>query len=1017
MCAAETVIGQNYGWSLIEKLGEGDAGEVYRVESPVEKLSAILKRPHRAAFSSEIMRQASQIENEGKILDWLQDLRPFEPAGAGGNRLPPATRLNILVAAPRLLDRSQPGTEFSERMFIIIQRAPGYDLAALTGWARRSPFEPGSDPETAPPADRRFLRALQECGRVPPLILLRALTGLLDLFERIHPLPGSRDDRAGTGGVLWNDIKPNHLFWDPAAAALTVIDWGNSRFLESDGVTKDRRYSRGEDYTQFLAEMGRFLAAAAPDLYHELEWPSASGLLDSSSQLINDLRERLITRLQTETELLRGLRQKENSLLQTSSPRLEQLAELEVLQNRIANLGELADETGGLRFHTRLAEGLAAEQRLADLEQLSQRAAALPGAPAADWLLLARIARTAAAVSFPAPEHLARALLAAVNQDWTTVLWELLASNNGDPEPDWWSEVSELIRDHQLGESAGLPAPYVAASRAAVALEAAARKYDPPDPETAQQLKPYRKAIADLRQDILPRWKELEPDPPNSGVGYDDLTAVQDDLAAFEPSIRLLLTRSLDQPAAQARLALEAWGRKDFETAARGLRRVLAWDPDRRRLLTAEAAILTAPAWLDQVSRGPARSQPLPEFLTEIELKGRELRNQVGPARWLDLLLESFSALRKGGRPSELLMNHPELRNEVAWLNEYEPRYAAPHGSPGQTVRLERHANGSPPDWSVAGMVEGSLGQDGDLLLTEPLDAWAAEAQGSSARVFLGYLRSPGGLRQAAVKLMRPDRAEYATPLFIEETRVLSLMRDVPGVTGLIECGFVRFENSGRLPPEEAGASARPLTGRVVRCGPSEVQRFLNLLPDRAVTGWVPYLAMEKRNQAENLLLLCDAGFTRGRFPPIKETLRMAIQICDILQAAHARRIIYRDHKILHYYWQEELNGVSIIDWNVARLHPDGLTKADRVFDLVQFGARALHHILAGRVAPGALPLGPTRPDEIDAAARSYSVHWTYDDRRLPYRLKEILALTLSGGYADAGLLRDDLAECFEEIL
>jgi hypothetical protein len=77
--------------------------------------------------------------------------------------------------------------------------------------------------------------------------------------------------------------------------------------------------------------------------------------------------------------------------------------------------------------------------------------------------------------------------------------------------------------------------------------------------------------------------------------------------------------------------------------------------------------------------------------------------------------------------------------------------------------------------------------------------------------------------------------------------------------------------------------------------------------------------------------------------------------------------------------------------------------------DLVQFGARGLHHILTGRTAPGALPLGPTRPEEIERAAQSYQAQWTYDDQRLSTALRTILERVLGGEYTRAVELGEDL--------
>ena len=181
--------------------------------------------------------------------------------------------------------------------------------------------------------------------------------------------------------------------------------------------------------------------------------------------------------------------------------------------------------------------------------------------------------------------------------------------------------------------------------------------------------------------------------------------------------------------------------------------------------------------------------------------------------------------------------------------------------------------------------------------------------------------------------------------------------------------------------------------------------------------GWLPYLALVKRDQEQNLMKYCDAGYTHGWFLPLRESLLLAIQICDILQSAHDRNIVYRDHKILHYYWDPESGGVVMIDWNIAKRQSQGLSDAERQFDLVQFGARALHHILTGRPAPGALPLGPNRPEEIEHASMNYSVNWTYDDERLPNQVKEILEKVLDQGYAQIRNLRMTWFRCTNKSL
>jgi serine/threonine protein kinase len=303
------------------------------------------------------------------------------------------------------------------------------------------------------------------------------------------------------------------------------------------------------------------------------------------------------------------------------------------------------------------------------------------------------------------------------------------------------------------------------------------------------------------------------------------------------------------------------------------------------------------------------------------------------------------------------------------------------------------------------------------LHLGEPLDSWIPEARGSSARVFAGLLRDKADKPVSlAVKIIRPDQLEYALPLFREEAQILSVLRDVPGVSPMVECGFLKLAEGQEWPAEDRKSSADSLRGSVIRYGSEAVQNFLAGIERQLASGWLLYLALVRRAQNQNLMVYCDAGHTHGWFLSLRESLLLSIQICDILQHAHDRNIVYRDHKLLHYYWEPEAHGVVMIDWNIANRQAQGLSDSERQFDIVQFGARAFHHILTGRPAPGALPLGPNRPEDIENAALKYPVNWTYDDERLPAQVKEILENVLNQGYAHLKDLREDLAQIFRQL-
>ncbi|MCJ7694700.1 MAG: hypothetical protein MUO40_04660, partial [Anaerolineaceae bacterium] len=150
------IIGQKNQWTLLEQVGKGDAGEVYKVTSPDHSIIAVLKRPSRNATGGSIIRQAVQIENEGRILAILNGIQIKQ------------NKFNLLT--PLLLDESDPKTTNTSKYFIISQQAEGESLSELLSKARikRNVF--------------------------PRELLLKVITSLFSLFENIH-----------LKGVLWND--------------------------------------------------------------------------------------------------------------------------------------------------------------------------------------------------------------------------------------------------------------------------------------------------------------------------------------------------------------------------------------------------------------------------------------------------------------------------------------------------------------------------------------------------------------------------------------------------------------------------------------------------------------------------------------------------------------------------------------------------------------------------------------------------------------------------------------------
>ncbi len=306
---------------------------------------------------------------------------------------------------------------------------------------------------------------------------------------------------------------------------------------------------------------------------------------------------------------------------------------------------------------------------------------------------------------------------------------------------------------------------------------------------------------------------------------------------------------------------------------------------------------------------------------------------------------------------------------------------------------------------------EGKLGQTLDIRLEDPLDVWSSGARGSSARVFHAkYKKEDGDYGRSALKIMRPNQREYALPLFIEEYKILQVLADVTGVVHALEYGFAKIKNESDYPDDETLLGAEKLTGDVIRYS-CEEKIESKLVGSKVAEGWLPYIILESKHSSNNLLTLCDPMKTKGKYMNWKEGVQVATGICDILAVAHERNIAYFDHKIVHFYRTNGHDGsphAYILDWNIGRLYKK-LSDENRKFDIVQFSARTLHYIFAGRAAPGALSVKPTRPEDIQNSPASYGVNWRFDDKRLPEDLKQIIEAAVSGQYSAIADLKKDL--------
>ncbi|MFU8826364.1 MAG: phosphotransferase, partial [Brevefilum sp.] len=280
---ARTVQGLAHTWQVSDTpIGSGDAGEVYAVTRlEGSQVTGVMKKPARVATGGTIQRQAGQIAQEARALALLDGL--------------PASKAH----PPRLLDQAADFTHGTANYFIVSETAPGEDLNTLLADAR----------QTGQPFPRR--------------VIMTVLDALFDMFSRAHQ-----------AGVLWNDVKLEHIYWHNPTGRVGVIDWGNALFLNPEGQGTRPRW---EDYQQMVDTLGTFLQSAAPDLFVDLGWDEFLG------KTLDSMRVSTLARRIAYQQQVIALQVMENqSLIRvvlTSEPTLEGLRKISDYQQNLVKIG------------------------------------------------------------------------------------------------------------------------------------------------------------------------------------------------------------------------------------------------------------------------------------------------------------------------------------------------------------------------------------------------------------------------------------------------------------------------------------------------------------------------------------------------------------------------------------------------------------------------------------------------------------------------------------------------------
>lgn len=580
---AKTVAGIKGRWQIEELIGKGDAGEVWLVSRENQTQLAVMKRPVQVSTGGRIIRQASQIENEGRILEILGGLH-IQCAG-------------VTLNTPELLDASIPGTSQTAAYFIVSQQVAGISLAYL------------------------LRQILDGAKKFPHLVLLRIIASLFALFEVIHKK-----------AVLWNDVKADHIYWDEDSKTVSIIDWGNGIILGDAYQAPNGRITPLDDYHQLVNEIGQILKVAAPDLLWDLGWP-LNGINALDEIEIDLLRKRV-----EYTESYLELRLVEyHGLEETFLQRLESLETLQALidtQNAIHQLGEQVDKSAMLQAastlflkYAKIGESQGCQSVYALVSEH------LSGNLDARWQIIAAILAIPDDKKSPS---LCMVVQHIFDQTWAPALWGLYNLVDHKEIPAWWLSLSYKIRQQALPPGCGQTVPGLLLKE--LADEVHVKLIQHRLSKDNANIIPALASLSEKLDSIVKAWYTIE----SGKLLGDDLLALREILPALSAlGIRISqpLTQSLSGMQVALRQVFRAWSAGEIQQMRQGIQKLFLWDPAFELLVTLDNSLEAMDTWIKQLYHGPQRDQPVISFFQSLLENRMPVEQYLGEPQWLKELL------------------------------------------------------------------------------------------------------------------------------------------------------------------------------------------------------------------------------------------------------------------------------------------------------------------------------------------------------------------------------------------